>query len=127
LLSGCSLLNQNEIAFQHKAFSFDIGLGNQKPYRGIIQFDPATNMITFKGLLPWIELFNSLGVLWLAGFSFPRMSAFMPEIESVQDYLVNIIIMLIVIRGVLVLSYYKFSNQIVELLHEVNLKEKLIR
>ncbi len=114
------LLKNNEIAFRHKFLSLDIGLGNQKPFRGMIRFNQDEQSIIISGFLPFFEPFYAIIILWGAWYFARDFINLFPDesgpFSSVQMYLKYIVFMLILIRGLLALSYFKFSNRLVEIL-----------
>lgn len=117
------LLNSNEVVFRHKLLSFDIGLGNQKPFRGTIRFDSNIRSVIIQGRLPMFEPFYMIGVLWYLGYFAQRMiHLFHDPGIPIQAFLIYMAVVLILMRGLLAFSYYKFGNRLVEILSKSNME-----
>jgi len=106
-------ISPNELAFRHHFLSLDFGLANNKPFRGLIRYEPATQSIAFSGKLTFFEPFYLAGTLWIAWFFLQIFFPAMQDLDSTYsqgDYMLFFVQILILSRAFLAISHHKFSQ-----------------
>ena len=113
------LVTRDEIAFRHKSLALDFGLANNKPFRGVIRYEPETQSIVLSGKLTFFEPFYLVGVIWYMWYGMQRFESVMPDLSpfsSQSDFALFLAQMLILIRVLLAVSHHKFSQHLEKLL-----------
>lgn len=113
------LMGRNEIAFRHKLLSLDFGLANNKPFRGIIRYEPETQSIILSGKLTFFEPFYLVGIIWYMWYGMQRFEHVMPDLSpfsSQSDFVLFLVQILIVIRAFQAVSLHKFGQHLEKLL-----------
>ena len=112
-------ISNNELAFRHHFLSLDFGLANNKPFRGIIRHEPETQSIIFLGKLTFFEPFYVAGTLWIAWYFLQKFYPAIRDLDptySQADYMLFFVLILILSRASLALSYHKFNQHMGKLL-----------
>lgn len=112
-------ISPNELAFRHHFLSLDFGLANNKPFRGLMYYEPETQSIAFSGKLTFFEPFYLADTLWIAWYFLQTFYPTIRDLDSTYsqaDYMLLFVQILIIGRALLTVSHHKFSQHAEKLL-----------